>query len=381
MTMNGGGADLIEAVAASLDDPRREEIVALAELTNRWIREGARGRRSLSHLTAGDARERRRFSSVADADPHAIEVALLRAQRELSDEPLAMRIGLNDVDKQARNTDDLWPSTMIGRQRGARRVREGRLMIVSSKNFGFPTLPGATAVVRPRQLPTAAVREVLRTIHEADPEARIVAVELDDFDASVARLQRRALQPFTLRVPGLVHEAGFEGPVALFLEPVPPISRTPVGGARDITGLRIGVRGGWSEPYPAEVEVAGPDDEIERQPVVVRVSAELSVGDRARGFRARVARVTNDQRDGVRVPPEPRLVAVLQLEDPEAIAELAAKTLSATDDHPHIAAFMRARTAARVFQGEQQTRQALHVDRAIASIAVAAHLLEQFVGA
>jgi len=225
------------------------------------------------------------------------------------------------------------------------------------------------------------VREVLRTIHEADPEARIVAVELDEFDASVARLQHKALPPFTLRVPALVRDTGFEGPVALFLEPTPQISRTEVQGVRDVTGLRIGLRGDWSDPYPAEVEAAGPDGELERHPVVVRITGELRIGDRARGFQARVARVTGDQRDGVRVPSEPRLVAVLQLEDPEAIAELAAKTLSATDDHPQIAAFMQARAQARVFQGEQQTRQALHVDRAIASIAVAAHLLEQFVGA
>lgn len=384
--ITGGGRDLLETVGALVGGLRRDAVIESIALTVAWLEDGARDRRSVSGLAGGDTAVRKRLSSVADADPHAIDVALMRAQREMSDEPLTMRIGVNEVPKQARSTDDVWDANEIGRQRGApkSRSRSGRLMIVSSKHAGSPTLPGATSAIRRGDRPDAAVARVARSIRDADPDARIVNIELDGFDDSVSTLRRETATPFTFRAMPLLDRAGFGGPVALILGTEPRISGTAVsGGARDVAGLRVGRRGQWSEPHAAEVEVpSGDGSAIEREPVRVRISDEVSFGAGSRSVRARVARVVPDPCDGVRLPTEPKLVAMRGLRDEEALVELAATALSATDEHPEVMAFLEAREAARVFRGEQETRQALHVDRAIASIAVAVHLLDkQAVGA
>jgi hypothetical protein len=376
----GDGADLLQCVGSLLGARRREQIMTLVDRTLQWIEEGSEGRRSINGLSQ-NRREREEFARLAEEDPVAIEVALLRAQREMSDAPLLMRIGITEVEKQAHDTDDVWGSNELQRQRGAKRVRDGRLMLVTSKHLAVPTLPGATAVVEPKQHPHLALARVMRAIREADPEAWIVDIDLDYFEECVCEMHKETRPPFCLQVPRLVQmHPGTAGPLGLFLSPSPAVSNTAIdGSARDLKGLRVGRRGGWSDPYHTDVEGPAPDGTIVHRPVTVTVSEGIRVHSASGGFHARVARVAVDRRDGVRLSAEPALVAVLDEPSEATIVGIAAANISATDDHPRIAEFIAARAASRVFRGEQHARRALHVDRAVAAIALAAHRLDEHI--
>lgn len=72
----------------------------------------------------------------------------------------------------------------------------------------------------------------------------------------------------------------------------------------------------------------------------------------------------------------PQLVAVTNNNDVEQAVDMALAAISATDKRADIKEFLHARSRARVLRGEQQTRERLATDRALAAVSFAASRLE-----
>lgn len=374
--LNGAGAELHDCVISLLPGRYREPVRLAVERTFEWIADGCRGRRSVRSL-ARSRGERDVLARVAQADATVIETTLMRAQREMSDEPLKVRLGLTEVDKQAGHTDDVWLATDLPRQRGSTRARSGALMLGTSKVVGRPTLPGVTAVIRRGQRPDAAIAQMLRAIYQADPDARILDANFDYFDACLSFRRNETVPHIRRRLPELASPLQASGPLALWLPDEEPLLSTPVEGpARDVLGLRAGRRGDWTDPSFTVVERVDTDGALVRWEVKARITDQLRIGTPAASFRARVVRFEFMRPPGALLAPEPALVAVVGEHDEERIVELAVDALSTADEHPTIANFIRRRADARVFKGEQQSREALHADRAVAAVALAIDLLD-----
>ncbi len=149
--------------------------------------------------------------------------------------------------------------------------------------------------------------------------------------------------------------------------------------ARDLRGLRAGRNGEWPMARKTIVEDGDQDGNLFTRPVIVTVTNPLRVrpvpGKHSFSFEARIVRIARDMKADVIDPMQPVLVCVLGVEDPAVAIDIAVATVSATDTHPRIAKYLKAREAARVFAGEARTLEVLDKDRATASIGFAAFQL------
>ena len=379
--VRGTGTDLVHCFSAAYAGTQPAAVLQMVEETWEWLETGAIGARSANALAGLDRGKRELLSRATTADGSAVEKAMLRAMREMSDDPLRIRAGIYDTPKQSADDEYVWRSNTIERQRGATRTRKGRLLHVCSKVLNDPILPGPSAIIPPRCYPDAALLSVLKSIRAADPDARVLDVNLDKFveDFEMSATGHRPAFPYVLQIPRILHERGAgHGPLALILPPLPEVLSIAVDGpARDISGLRIGKRGNWLPgTHLLPVKEVAASGELQDRMTNVMVTDRIAIRAGRHQFSAHIARVIDAVTSG-RTPPPAALVAVMGLHDPVEIAEIAAMALSATDGHPEVHAFLQARRDARVFAGEQHTAQALHTDSAIASVALAAYLLDR----
>lgn len=388
------GEEYIRALFDVLDGKEPEAIRQRVIRNCEWMRapHAPKDRRSESALHPDRAERERIRKAMAATNARDINVALLRAVRELSDGPLDLRIGVFERPKQANCTEQLWLSVDMPLQRGGRRHRKQRLFLASSKGIMDNVIvPGPTAVIRTNNRPDKAVLQVLADIREADPEARIIGIDFDDFDHQVGELlARRHLAdpgdhsvPFGLRLPGLLQAAGMpSGPLAMIVPVSPDTHGIEVAGhaARDLRGLRAGRNGEWLFERKTFVEDGDKHGALVKRPVIASVTAPVRLclvrGKLSSGFPARIVRIEHDMKANLVAPVQPLLVCVLGVEDPESAIDLAIATVSATDTHPRIAQYLKAREAARVFAGEARTLMVLDKDRATASIGFAAFQLD-----
>jgi hypothetical protein len=378
--VEGNGSDLVESFQAYYAGAGAQAVIQLIVRTVQWLNDGASGARSINALSDGERKKRELFSKTSAASAEDIERALIRALRELSNEPFRPRIGIYEVSKQTQDSSYVWRDSDLPRQRGARKAGGGRLLLVVSKLVDDPMLPGPSAMIPRGSMPDAALVSVIKRLHAADPEVRVVDIELDGFvnDLSVAQTQAPAALPYRMTIPRVLREHGLgSGRAALLVPPVPEVLGLRVDGpARDLYGLRAGYRGIWSEPVTRAVEQLI-EGELVSVSSSITVSDELAIGVGRDAFRARIARVKDVIDSPVGAAGPARLVAVMGSNLPGEIVDMAVTALSATDDHPQVARFMQTREWARVFKGEQRSAAALGVDRAIASVAFAAYQLDQ----
>ena len=392
--VNATATEYLTTLGAVLDSKQHQAIMQRVVRNLEWMQaqHASSDRRSESALHPDRAERERIKKAMAQANARDIYIALLRALRELSDGPLELRIGVIEREKQADSTEQLWLSLDMPLQRGGHRHRGTRLFFISSKvMMSNVIVPGPTAVIWTHSRPDKAVLQVLADIREADPQARIIGVDLDDFDHQVGELlARRRLPdpgdhsvPFTLRLPGLLQYAGAPlGPLAMIV-PVSPDTHgiEVVGhGAHDLRGLRAGRNGEWLFERKTIVEDGDEHGALVTRPVIASVTAPVRVclerGKLSSGFPARIVRIKHDVQADLFGPMQPLLVCVLGVDDPELAIALAIATVSATDAHPRIAKYLNAREAARVFAGEARTLKVLDKDRATASIGFAAFQLD-----
>jgi hypothetical protein len=379
--VTGTGKGLLHAFADVLEIEDREAILIHVDRTYNWMHGDRDTRRSDNAIfpnRADRARIKKAREQVAARD---IDIAVLRAAREMSDGPLQLRVGLQDIPKQAGVTEDLWEGNDMPQQRGpSRRSREARLFFVCSKVItSTVVLPAPTRVVPRGHRPDEAVLGVLADIRAADPEAEVIGVDVDSFDRHVGVKLGVPLPRFTLRLPDLLaHRGAPKKPMALVLPPSSAETRDITVGHSDLRGLRAGIRGDWACYDRAEVQDGDGHGKLVSRSVIASVTDEWMVRSRAPSFRARVVRIEEDDTDGsICLPRDVKLVCVLGVSDPKKAIELAISTVSATDEHPLIADFMKERDKARVFLGEQRERHTLGVDRALAGVALAAYQLDQ----
>jgi hypothetical protein len=380
--VTGTGKDLLHAFADVLEIREREPILIHTDRTYDWMHGDRRTRRSDNAILPSRTERAHVKKAKEQVDPRDIEIAMLRAAREMSNGPLRLRVGLLDIPKQAGVTEDLWKGSDLRRHRGSYRLREARLLVVCSKVV-TPTvvLTGPTCVIPPDHRPDGSVLRVLADIRAADPEAPIIGVDMDSFDCDVGSLLGEQLPRFTLRLPDLLAQRGApKGPMALVLPPSSAETKEITVGhaATDLRGLRAGIRGTWTHYRRAEVEGGDDRGSLVSRSVIASVTDELTVHSTAPNFRARIVRIEEDNmEDNIGLPRDVMLVCVLGVRDPVQAIKLAITTVSATDTHPLIADFLKEREGARVLLGEQRGRHALHVDRALAGVALAAYQLDQ----
>ena len=382
-TARASGAEFLRTFVAALESEERELILLRAARSLEWMQaeHAPKERRSESALHPDRAERERIRKAMVNANAREIYVALLRALRELSDGPLALRLGVVEREKQADSTEGLWLSADMPLQRGADRQRKPRLFFISSKcMLNNVIVPGPTAVISARSRPDKAVLQVLADIREADPGAQIIGVDVDDFDRDVGHLLGDDRMPFTLRLPGLLEQRGAPlGPMAMLLPVNPDTKNVEIRGhaARDLRGLCVGRNGEWLLARKTIVEDGDEDGKLITRPVMATVTEPLRVCP-VRGepwFPARIVRIADVDRQA-QISSQ-RLVCVMGVDDPDDAIDLAMATVSTTDQHPRIAAFLRARDEARVFAGEQRLRHVHDNDRAIAMVAFAANQLDR----
>jgi hypothetical protein len=389
------GTELLNTLGAVLVSKEHAEIMLRGVRNFEWMQapHTPKDRRSECALHPHRAERERVKKGMATADPREISVALLRALRELSDGPPALRLGVIEREKQASSTEELWQSVDMPLQRGGRRHRGTRLFVISSKYMMSNVIvPGPTAAIRTHRRPDEAVLEALVDIRKAVPDARIVGVDVDDFDQRVGHLRRQlglmdvgdSSVPFTLRLPGLLQQNQAPvGPMAMILPVNAATGSVEIIGhlARDLRGLRAGRRGTWLLPRKTMVEDGDEQGMLFTRPVIASVTEPVRVclapGRLSSGFPARIVRIAHDVKaDIIELSAQALLVCVLGVEDPDLAIDLAIATVSATDTHPRIANYLKRREGAKVFAGEGRTLEVLDIDRATAAIGFAAYQLD-----
>ena len=378
----GPGPDYLKTLATLLDSREREPILLHVDRQLEWMHaEHTAKRRTNSALHPDRAERDQIVKAMQIADAREINVAFLRALREISDGPLQLRLGLLEIPKQAATTEDLWLGADMPRQRGADRLRRSRLFVVCSEIvMSNVVLPGPNAVIANRSRPDKAVLQVLADIREADPDSQIIGVDLDGFDYDVGSLLGDHGVPFTLRLPGLLAQRGVPlGPMAMILPVNPDTKDVEINGhaARDLRGLRAGRTGEWLVARNTLVEDGDEDGKLVTRPVIAWVTGPLRVrpvpGKHAFSFEAHIVRIAEEK---LAMRAAPLLVSVLGVKDLDDALDLAVATVSATDGHPRISEFLKQREAARVFAGDQRGRHLLDNDRATATAAFAAYQLD-----
>jgi hypothetical protein len=352
-------------------------IVELAHIEREAMKagyEGPRGR-SLTALSKGDRRHCERFRAMLTrGNAQQIESDAFRALCAVLNETGQLRVGLQKVDRQTRSAEaahreGLWLANEIPTQgvrgRGTR-AREAALMLGVSKlitNQGV--FDGPTRHLFPRKPIAPDVVDLIRSVSRVSPAITVLELRVDEL------LDGRAFANDLERVRAVMAPGG---PRTLVL-PLDP-SRGPDliledGRQSPLVPLLIR-RDGWE----ATREIVKPGGSLG-----VSVAAPTPLAGAAPGKRLvmRLASVRILQESGP--PLRPRAYGVFGQADAGQALELVADTFERDDNWPPIDLLLRAREEARVHRGECRDPQTLHADRAVASLALNAALLDDWVPA
>jgi hypothetical protein len=364
-----------------------EEVIA------RWVRQqsewmadalaGARTMRSLHSLTQTRRQYDETRALLHEIHAEGLVDAYLEAVAGCCSSPLQIKLGIYDQPKQAARTDDVWDRIIPnGEIRPRGRIEPWRMFMVVSKLIGGPiVLPGLTDIVETNKRPDFAVKRVLeriaKLVHTGFPVELIGFEEFDHFDLALQHydIETTDRPPFTFRVPQLMREAALSIPAAFKLPPTPAARDIMAGGValRRLRTLRA--TSDWQDLGVVDVNGTW---------LRLRASTDLRItaGGQANAFTARIVRTEDVTPDAHRSEPEgaqsSQLLAVLNSEDDEHAARLAAAVLSTRDDTAAVLTFIEQRKLGRVLRGEFTERRALAADRALASVALARVQLDNY---
>jgi hypothetical protein len=370
MTERRQGDRLLEAYGLAAAGGRyADQIVEFASVTREAMKRGFGPRgRTLKALAEADRAKRDEYATLLRrVDPYEVEHHALEALRTVVGEPLQLRVGVQQIDKQAHASDaELWPPEEIPPGvRGARKPKTSALMLVVSKVITDDGIfDGPTRQLRSSRPRAPEVTDLVNKAWEVNSSLTVIDLRVD-------QLMRNG--PFS-RELGLLKRLMAPGGNRTLVLPLDPGRGVLFDDGRrteEVNRMLISEHA-WQAWHA--LDIAGPRGD-ETYSVAVSMPGSMSIdGEDEKPVSVRLARVRAESWSGA--PPRPSAFAVFGGVDQPRALELVAQAFERGDDWPPIARFRHAREVARVHRGECRTPRRLHSDRAVASLAFNAALLD-----